>query len=290
MRPARVLCRLRWSIPLWLMLVGMAAQADSPPAPSASAPLNALTPFSELSASALSVSANASAGVAGADTAGAKAGTPSEADAPGSAAGGWHHQTLPGVARENRFALQRDPVSQQTVLTVDSHAAASTFVHPLRIDPAAQPWLSWRWQVSNPVAGSDFRHKAGDDYAARVYVLFDYPLDKLSFGDRFRISLAQNFSDVPIPTAAIAYVWGSAQAVGETGPNPYTDRVQMVVVDSGAAHVGEWRTHRRNVAEDFQRLFGEPAPAIIGIAVSADTDNTGEAVMTRFGDLRLDAE
>jgi hypothetical protein len=33
--------------------------------------------------------------------------------------------------------------------------------------------------------------------------------------------------------------------------------------------------------------FGGLAPRIVGIAVSADTDNTGEAVTAWFGDLRF---
>ena len=42
---------------------------------------------------------------------------------------------------------------------------------------------------------------------------------------------------------------------------------------------------RRNVADDFERLFGEPAPSVIGIAIGADTDDTEESVTAWFGDL-----
>ena len=197
----------------------------------------------------------------------------------------WHHQPLPKVARENRFELVQD--GGRTVLQVRSDASASTLAHPLAIDPARTPVLSWRWKVSNVVAGSDFTRKSGDDYAARVYVLFDYPLDRLGLVDRLAISLARTLHGAELPAAAIAYVWGNVQPAGATGPNPYTDRVRMIVVDSGQARVGEWVEVRRDVAADFRAAFGEAAPPIIGIAVSADTDNTGESVTTRFGDLRF---
>lgn len=217
---------------------------------------------------------------------------PFSAAAPGAALPApWQHQPLPKVERENRFTLVEDaPGGQvQSVLRIDSDGAASTLTHPLAVDPAERPWLSWRWKVSAPVAGSDFRRKEGDDYAARVYVLFDYPVERLSFGERAAIALARVLHGAELPTAALAYVWGTAQAAGAIGPNPYTDRVRMVVVDSGAARAGQWMSVRRNVAEDFRAAFGEEAPPITGIAVAADTDNTGEAVTAWFADLRLEA-
>jgi len=197
----------------------------------------------------------------------------------------WQVQTLPGVARENTFALVSD--EGRTVLEVHSESAASTLAHPLAVDPERFPRLSWRWKVSRAVAGSDFSRKAGDDYAARVYVLFDYPLEKLSLGDRIKLALGRTLYGAELPTAAIAYVWGTAQRAGASGPNPYTDRVQMIVVDSGDGAVGQWREVSRDLAADFRSVFGDEVPRVVGIALSADTDNTGETVTARFGDLRF---
>ena len=199
----------------------------------------------------------------------------------------WRHQPLPKVERENRFDLVAD--AGNTVLRVRSEAAASTLLHPLDVDPARTPLLAWRWKVSNAVAGSDFTRKAGDDYAGRVYVLFDYPSARLPLADRLNIALARGLYGAELPTAAIAYVWGTAQAVGATGPNPYTDRVHMVVVESGAARTGQWVQVERDVAADFRAAFGEPVPRIVGLAVSADTDNTGERVTAWFGDVQFRA-
>lgn len=196
----------------------------------------------------------------------------------------WVHRSLPKVERNNDFALVEE--GGTTVLRIQSDASASTWLHAFDA-PMEATRLAWRWKVSNPVAGSDFTHKVGDDYAARVYVLFDYPLEKLGFGDRFRISLARTLHGAELPTAAIAYVWGTAQAVGEFGPNPYTDRVRMLVLDSGDTHAGQWRSIERDLAADFERLFGEPAPPVTGVVVGADTDNTGGQVTTWFGDLQL---
>jgi hypothetical protein len=59
----------------------------------------------------------------------------------------------------------------------------------------------------------------------------------------------------------------------------------MVVVDSGAADLGRWVAHERDVAADYRRAFGEAPPAVKGVVVSTDTDNTGEAAEAYYGDV-----
>lgn len=200
---------------------------------------------------------------------------------------GWTPQPLPGVERENRFELIAGEGG--SVLRVLSEHSASSLAVALRVDAAATPLLRWRWRVSRSVAGSDLRAKSGDDYAARVYVLFDLPAERLSIGDRLKISTARLLYGADIPAAALCYVWGSAQAAGASGWNPYTDRVRMIVVDSGNEHAGQWRDVVRDVAADFRAAFGDPVPPVSAVAVGADTDNTGERVEARFGDLRFEA-
>ena len=75
--------------------------------------------------------------------------------------------------------------------------------------------------------------------------------------------------------------------MGTTAWSAYTDRLRMIVVTSGAAQAGQWVTVRRNVAEDFKVAFGEDSPAISGVAIATDTDNTGEAVTAWYGDVRF---
>lgn len=197
---------------------------------------------------------------------------------------GWRHQTLPKVPRANQFEI----VAEQgvNVLQVRSQASASSWLCPLVASPAAPLWLHWRWKVSRPVAGSDLRVKAGDDYAARLYVLFDLPLERLSLGDRLRLQAARVLSGAEVPAAALCYVWGQAQPAGSSGWNPYTDRVRMIVLDSGAALAQQWRSHARPIGQDWAEAFGGEMPPISGLAVSADTDNTGEQAEAWFGDLR----
>lgn len=217
----------------------------------------------------------------------AQAQVPALSDSPpGSAiAPGWRHQTLPKVERANEFALQTD--NGETSVKVASSSSASSWVAAVDIDASRTPVLRWRWKVSRSLPGSDLRRKAGDDYAARLYVFFDLPLERLSLGDRLRMQAARLLSNVEVPAAALCYVWGSDQTVGSSAWNPYTDRVRMIVIDSGDRHAGQWRPVSRNVARDWADAFGGAVPRISGVAIGADTDNTSETVTAWFGNLRF---
>ena len=200
---------------------------------------------------------------------------------------GWHHQTLPKVARVNQFSIVDD--GGQRVLHIRSQASASSWAAPLDVDTTQLPMLQWRWKVSRALTGSDLRRREADDYAARLYVLFALPDDRLSLADRLRIQAARLLAGVDVPAAALCYVWGRVQPAGSSGWNPYTDRVRMRVVDSGDAQAGQWRDHRRDLRSDWAEAFGGALPRISGLALSADTDNTGEQVEAWFADPRFGA-
>ena len=212
---------------------------------------------------------------------------PLSAATPGSGiAPGWHHQPLPKVERSNQFAIVAD--EGRRVLRIRSSASAPPWVARLDIDTARRPWLHWRWRVSHSLAGSDLRRRGGDDYAARLYVFFDLPAERLSLSDRLRIQALRLLSGADVPTAALCYVWGRAQAVGSSAWNPYTDRVRMIVVDSGDDLPLQWRAHARDVPRDWTEAFGGAVPRVSGVAVSADTDDTGDSVQAWFGDPRFE--
>ena len=64
----------------------------------------------------------------------------------------------------------------------------------------------------------------------------------------------------------------------------------MIVVESGGARAGQWVAESRDVGADFLAAFGHRTrnvPAITGVALSADTDQTGETVTAWFGDVAL---
>ena len=78
-------------------------------------------------------------------------------------------------------------------------------------------------------------------------------------------------------------------AVGTTGWSPYTERVRIVVVESGDAQAGQWVSETRDLEADFRAAFGGPAPRVTAVLVASDTDQTHAGAIAWFGDLRLAA-
>jgi hypothetical protein len=194
----------------------------------------------------------------------------------------WKPLTFKKVPRPTRYSV----VTEDGVRAVraDSEAAASGLVRRIRIDLARYPIVEWRWKVAHTLARSDARKKSGDDYAARLYITFEYDPDRVSLGRRARYRIGRLlFGDVPI--AAINYIWDSRLPVDTVLDNAYTDVVKMIVIESGDAHAGAWVTERRNLFEDYRRAFGETPPAVNGVAIMSDTDDTGETVTAFYGDI-----
>lgn len=202
---------------------------------------------------------------------------------PGGVVTGWTPMTFDKIESRTRYTLVDD--GGRTVLRADSQASASGLVRKVDADPKAYPLLAWEWKVNRVIAKGDVTRKSGDDYAARIYVTFAEDPEDLSFFQRTRLAAVRMVYGKTPPSAALAYVWGNRSPVGTIHPNPYTDRVQMIVVESGSVHLNRWRMHRRNIIDDFRRAFGKNPPRLSGVAVMTDTDNTGESATAWYGDI-----
>lgn len=185
--------------------------------------------------------------------------------------------------KPNQFAFVLD--QGKTVLKVDSNNSAGSLALPVALlGGQTSNTLQWRWKVDRILDKADMDEKMADDHSARVYVFFDVPLDSLSLADRTKIKLARSISGVDVPTAALCYVWDNKHRVGYTAWSPFTQRLRKVVLQSGPSGIGQWRNETRDVAADFKEAFGFDAPAVTGISVGNDTDNTDDRVTSWFGD------
>lgn len=203
----------------------------------------------------------------------------------GAAIEGWKVLKPAPKAADTRYTLVQD--AGQTVLRADADKSMSGLIHTIRVDTRRYPLLRWRWKVAAPVAAADMTQKSGDDYAARVYVMFDYPAARLPFSTRLKMQLAESLYGQPIPAAALNYVWDNRQPVGTIQANTYTDRARMIVVRSGAAQANQWMTETRDLRADFRAAFGEEAPDVVALAIATDTDNTGSRAVAWYGDIEF---
>jgi hypothetical protein len=175
----------------------------------------------------------------------------------------WEEKTFMG---RTIYSVVEDNGSQ--VLRAESHASASGLIFRMDFDLREYPILTWRWKVENILEEGDETSKDGDDYAARVYVIFPHWF--------------------PPRTRSINYIWANKLPQGEYIPNPFFRNAVMVAVRSGSAEVGRWHTERRNVLDDYRMIFGGDPPRAGAVAVMTDTDNTGESAVAFYDDIRLE--
>ncbi len=203
----------------------------------------------------------------------------------GSFADNWRIADLQDV-KPNRFQLQQDDGT--TVLRIDSAASGGSLVRPVAIELEASTVLRWRWRVDRVIEKARKDTRQGDDFAARLYVLFDYPPAQLSLYERARLKVARLLYGEAVPAAALCYVWGNASdRIGDSLWNPYTSRVRVIVLRNAASEVGAWVTEARNLAADFRAAFDADLPRVSGLALATDTDQTGESATSWFGDIEI---
>ncbi|MDY7031921.1 MAG: DUF3047 domain-containing protein [Thermodesulfobacteriota bacterium] len=152
-------------------------------------------------------------------------------------------------------------------LYAHSQASASGLVKKIRIDLEKYPFLNWSWRVERRPGTLDELTKAGDDYGARVYVVVH--------GGLFFWN-----------TKAVNYVWANKSPKGHTWPNAYASKnAMMMALRSKEDNSSTWYFEKRNVREDFRKLFGEETRSIDAVALMTDTDDSKEQAISYYGDI-----
>jgi hypothetical protein len=132
----------------------------------------------------------------------------------------------------------------------------------VKVDLKKFPMLAWKWKVTKlPVAG-DFRKSGTDDQAAQLFVAFS-------------------------KSKAIVYVWSSTVPKGlmqSTSPAPFMT-VKVVVVQSGPEKLGKWVSERRNVYQDYKKLFGSEPPKVSAIRLQINSQHTGTTAESYFANV-----
>ncbi len=175
----------------------------------------------------------------------------------------------------------------QSVLKIVSIKSASALLFKRKYDVAKWPVIEWRWKIENILENGDASKKSGDDYPVRIYILFEYDPEKAGFFERTKFEAVKLLYGEYPPFAALNYIWANQNHSQKIIPNAYTSMSMMIVSDFGKKHVGEWKTHRVNVVEDYQKAFGENPPEKASLSVMGDSDNTGGAVTAYIDYIRV---
>jgi len=198
---------------------------------------------------------------------------------------GWEPLNFKNIEVHTSYRLVYDAGVQ--VIEADSRASSSGITRRIAIDPTRYPILSWKWKIANIYTKGDVTRKQGDDYPARIYITFAYDSNKVGLWDKVKYNTIKLIYGEYPPLNAINYIWASKATKGMITPNPYTDKVKMIVIESGTEKLNQWVTEQRNILKDYRKAFHEEPPLISGIAIMTDSDNTGENAKAWYGDITL---
>jgi hypothetical protein len=199
--------------------------------------------------------------------------------------GAWAHLPLSKLKRDTVYSVITE--AGRPIVRAVADRSASMWVHLGRVDIAAAPVLEWRWQVPALIAGAANEDPSREDAPVRVIIGFDGDKTKLPQQEQRRMSRAKTLSGRDMPYATLMYIWDNRNPVDTVLTSAHTSRVRMIVVESGPAGVGAWRSYRRDLARDYERAFGEKPNGVLGFALMTDTDNTGEKAEGLYDALRL---
>jgi hypothetical protein len=166
-----------------------------------------------------------------------------------------------GSPRYNLFTIEND--GGRKVLHMKSANDGSTIAKDVKgkVNLKDTPVLEWSWKVTVLPRGADSCKKATDDQAAQVFVVWP----------RF---------PEPVRSRVIGYVWDTTQPAGKICKSEKTGTVTYIVLRSGTAELGKWLTERRNIVEDFRKIYDDTPdePAAVSVAIdSNDTNSTAES-------------
>lgn len=190
----------------------------------------------------------------------------------------WRPLKFPKINRYTQYSIVQK--GQGSYLKAESNASASGIVFKSVFSIFEYPKIRWRWKISNTYANGDATVKSGDDYALRVYVLFEYDPDKASLGKRLKYSIAKSIYGEYPPHSSLNYIWANKDHGKKIMTNPYSDEAKMVILQTGNNKAGRWIEEDVNIIEDYHKVFGEDPPPAASLAIMSDSDNTGESAVS----------
>ncbi len=164
-------------------------------------------------------------------------------------------------------------------LDVTSDGTVSLLWRPVDASARAASEASWIWRVSQGVRPTDLTLKGGDDRNLALYFVFVDEKTAATLSNNSMRRLLQNPE-----TRAIIYVWGGSHETGAILPSPYHPGLRTKVLR--VAPLGQFR-ETVDLRADYREAFGAEPEALIGIAVSADSDDTDGEIRASIANLTI---
>lgn len=165
-------------------------------------------------------------------------------------------------------------------LDIVSDGTVSLIWRQLEPDFANADQARWQWRVQEGVGPTDLTRKGGDDRNLAVYFVF---VDEETARSGSSSSIRRVLSNAN--TRALVYVWGGNHAKGALLPSPYSNKLRTKVLRTPG--IGSF-AERVDLEADFRRAFGQAPGVLIGVAVTADSDDTDGRIRAQIGNLRIE--
>ena len=202
----------------------------------------------------------------------------------GPADAGWVHKTFPGK-QATEFKYMR--LDGRDVLSVRADSSASMLRQAVRIEPADLGSVRFSWKVPGLIEQADLALRERDDAPVRIVLAFEGDRSRFTARDAALSELARALTGDELPYATLMYVWCNQRAPGTVIRSPRTDRIRKLVIESGPRRLNQWLDYERDIRADYERVFGEPPGALVGIAIMTDSDNTRSRTQAWYGPVRL---
>lgn len=197
----------------------------------------------------------------------------------------WQPLLFPKISRHSTYKTDRCDAEPCLLMASDNSASALMLRQPFNVYQF--PKLAWRWKVSNVYRGGDSSTKAGDDYPARLYVMFVYNPEHASLAKRIKYQMAKTLYGEFPPDSSINYIWDNRESQATVITNAYASEAKMIPVSVGPAQVNTWQEYTVDIVQDYRMAFGQDPPPYANLAVMNDSDNTGEAAKSWIQYLRI---
>lgn len=129
---------------------------------------------------------------------------------------------------------------------------------------------NWGWAVAEGVPATDLRRKGGDDRNLAVYFAWTTPEKAASLNPNRATALLRDAD-----TRVLVYVWGDDDARGTLQNSPYLPGLKTIVLRQ--ASTGQ-HSESVDLAADYARAFGGAPGVLVGVGISADSDDTGTKI------------
>ena len=164
-----------------------------------------------------------------------------------------HYENLKIVEDEGRRALSMKSVNDSSTINKEIKG---------KVHLKDTPMLEWQWKSIVLPTGANSCKKATDDQAGQIFIVWP----------RFPEAVRSRI---------IGYVWDTTQPAGTICKSEKTGTVTYVVVHSGPTDLNRWVTEKRNVVEDFKKIYGEAPddPSVLSLSIDSNDTNTSSEAM-----------